>query len=448
MSSTRIIRMVAFLLAAVLFWAFPSRLHAEPLTMAHGWSVNPEGGITAINEAIAMMQKHVKSPRFIVLYTTAEYGEEEIVRTLRSRYPEAKLFGTNVYKGVFSTDGLHIGEKGSLAIMGFAGGDLRFGIGARHVEDGADIAALTKGAIEDAARSAGKTLQDKPSVILLGATKGKEDVIVQGIGKWIPGDVPLVGGTHCNDVFGQGYVIENDKLYRPGLIVGLIYSEAKIGAAFYSGFIGKRKSGKITSGEGRMLKEIEGKPAQEVYRKWSNGHFDDIDCSKESVLVMSSAVCPLAKAIRLPNGKMRYVPVRPWRFNPDGSLNMGGDIHNGDTIYYVEGNKGALRKRGSVVARDAMVEGRIKMKDVAGSLYIYCAGAAKTLGLGADEETSRMVGEIHKVMGGKPFIGGFTAGEQGNIPGYGYFHGNLMSSMVVFSQQRNQAIEMADTKVP
>ena len=187
MSSTRIIRMVAFLLAAVLFWAFPSRLHAEPLTMAHGWSVNPEGGITAINEAIAMMQKHVKSPRFIVLYTTAEYGEEEIVRTLRSRYPEAKLFGTNVYKGVFSTDGLHIGEKGSLAIMGFAGGDLRFGIGARHVEDGADIAALTKGAIEDAARSAGKTLQDKPSVILLGATKGKEDVIVQGIGKWIPG---------------------------------------------------------------------------------------------------------------------------------------------------------------------------------------------------------------------------------------------------------------------
>ena len=59
-----------------------------------------------------------------------------------------------------------------------------------------------------------------------------------------------------------------------------------------------------------------------------------------------------------------------------------------------------------------------------------------------------MVGEIHNVMGGKPFIGGFTAGEQGNIPGYGYFHGNLMSSMVVFSQQRNQAVELADTKVP
>jgi len=316
--------MVAFLVVVVLFLASPSRLHAEPLTMAHGWSVNPEGGNAAITEAITMMQQKIKKPRFVVLYTTAEYGEPEIVRTLRSRFPEAKLFGTNVYKGVFSSDGLHIGEKGSLAIMGFAGGDLRFGISARKVEDGADIVALTKGAIEDAARNAGKTLKDKPSVILLGATKGKEDAIVKGIGQAIPGDVPLVGGTHCNDKFGQGYVIENDKMFRPGLIVGLIYSEAKIGASFNSGFIGKKKSGKITSGNGRMLKEIEGKPAQDVYRKWANGHFDDIDCSEKSVLVMSSAVCPLAKAIRLPSGNMRYIPVRPWRFNPDGSLNMGG----------------------------------------------------------------------------------------------------------------------------
>ena len=54
-------------------------------------------------------------------------------------------------------------------------------------------------------------------------------------------------------------------------------------------------------------------------------------------------------------------------------------------------------------------------------------------------ETSKMVGEIRKAMKGKSFIGGFVAGEQGNIPGYGYFHGNLMSSTVVFSQQDGQS---------
>jgi hypothetical protein len=101
-------------------------------------------------------------------------------------------------------------------------------------------------------------------------------------------------------------------------------------------------------------------------------------------------------------------------------------------IYYVEGNKRALKRRAAVVAKDAMVNGKIKKKEITGGLHIYCAGAAKTLGLGQDGDTDKMVDEIRKTMGNAPFIGGFTAGEQGNIPGYGFFHGNLMSSMVVF----------------
>jgi len=447
MTTLRVLRCVA-VLAICLCQAAASRVQAEPLTMAHGWSVNPAGGKAAVDEAIAMMLQKIREPEFIVLYTTAEYGERETVQTLHSRFPNARLFGMNVYKGVFSSDGLHVGQKGSLAIMGFAGGDLRLGISAKQVKDGTDVAALSEKAVEEATRDAGKTLADKPSLILLGATKGKEDAIVKGIGEAVADDVPLVGGTHCNDALGQGYVIKDNKLFKPGLIVGLVYSEAKIGASCHSGFVGRRKSGKITAGDGRVLKGIEGRPAQQVYREWADGYFDDIDCSQQSVLVMSNATCPLAKAVQLPSGQMRYIPVRPQRFNADGSLDMGGDIHEGDMIYYVEGNKRALREKAGVVARDAMVNGRIKMADVAGGLHLYCAGAAKTLGLGQGEETSMMVGEIRKAMKGKPFIGGFTAGEQGNIPGYGYFHGNLMSSMVVFAQQRSPADRPVVAAVP
>jgi hypothetical protein len=431
--NTQLARAVVLCLGSLILCS-PSFLRADSLKMAHGWSVHPNGGEVAVNEAIAMMQKKVKNPRFIVIYTTADYGEQETVQTLQSRFPGAKLLGMNVYKGVFSIDGLHIGENGSLAIMGFSGGDLVFGVSAREVAEGADVISLTKETFADAARDAGKTLDDVPSVVLLGAMKGKENDVIAGISAILSRDVPLVGGTHCDDRFGQGYVMANDNIFKPGIIVGLIYSQGNIGASFYSGFVGKKKSGKITSGEGRILKEIDGRPAQEVYREWAHGHFDNIDSSNKSVMVMSSSTCPLAKAIRVPSGKMRYVPVRPWRFNPDGSLNMGGDIHENDTIYYVEGNKRALRRRAAVVAKKAMVNGKIKMKEIAGGLHIYCAGAAKTLGLNQGDDTDKMVDDIRKAMGGKPFIGGFTAGEQGNIPGYGFFHGNLMSSMVVFSK--------------
>ncbi len=45
-----------------------------------------------------------------------------------------------------------------------------------------------------------------------------------------------------------------------------------------------------------------------------------------------------------------------------------------------------------------------------------------------------MVNETNKKMKDKPYIGTFTAGEQGNISGYGIFMGNLTSAMAVFGQ--------------
>jgi hypothetical protein len=401
--------------------------------MAHGWSTNPAGGATAAQEAIQMMQKRVKSPQFIVLYTTADYGVKEIAATLRSQFPNAKLFGISAYKGVFTSDGLHIGERGALAIMGFSGGDHSFGVGVRAMPEGGNASVLTKQALADAAKDAGKSQKDTPALILLGAAKGTEDAVVLAIRDFVAEDVPLVGGTQCDDGFSQGYVIGNDQIFRPGIIVATIYTEHKVGASFYSGFVGRRKSGVITSGNGRSLKQIDGRPAQEVYREWAGGAFDDIDSSKESKVVLSTAVCPLAKAHKMPNGEVRYVLLQPWRFDPNGELTVGCDIQVGETVYYVEGDKRALKKRAGAVVKDAMVQGRVKVKEVAGGLHIYCRGAANTLGFDKSNEVAAMVAEIQRSMKGKPFIGAFTAGEQGNIPGYGFLHGNLMSSAVVFS---------------
>ena len=66
MITVRFIRIVVLLLAVSLS-TLASPLHAEPLKMAHGWSVNPQGGKVAADEAIAMMLKRVTEPRFIVL---------------------------------------------------------------------------------------------------------------------------------------------------------------------------------------------------------------------------------------------------------------------------------------------------------------------------------------------------------------------------------------------
>ena len=214
---------VSVSLALAVFWS-PARSWAAPLTLSHGWSVNVSGGQVAAEEAIAMMERGLDDPRFLVLYTTADYGEREITATLRQRYPEARIFGMNVYRGVFTADGLHVGERGSLAMMGFAGGDLSFGVAAREVKEGADISAVTRETLAAAALDAAATPEDQPSMVLLGALKGREDEIVAELGKLIPQGVPLIGGTHCDNRFQRGHVIGNDDIVKPGIVIGLIYS--------------------------------------------------------------------------------------------------------------------------------------------------------------------------------------------------------------------------------
>ena len=194
------------------------------------------------------------------------------------------------------------------------------------------------------------------------------------------------------------------------------------------------KSGKITSGEKQVIRKIDNRPATEVYREWAEGYFDSISSSEKSVVVMSSVIRPLAKELRLPNGKKQYILIHPWQFNPDGSLNIGVDMEEGENIFYIEGSKKALIRRAGVVAKKAMINGKIKVKSVAGGFHIFCSGAAEALGLGEDGDAGKMVDEIRSAMRGKPFIGAFTGGEQGNIAGHGFFDGNLMSSMVIFSE--------------
>lgn len=400
----------------------------------HGWSVNPTPG-AAVDEALTMLRiKQVTKPRLVVTYFTENYLPTVIVRKIREAWPDTKIYGHTVYQGVFSTDGLHIGKNGSIAMMAFEGEDLSVGVAGAEIPDKGDARALTKKAVQQAMQQVGKAGKNKLSVALIAAKKGREEQVVAGLSDSLPRDIPLIGGTPSTNRFKIGSVIANGQVYQEGVIVGLISSRQKSGASFFSGFAGAKKYGVVTKADGRILKSIGGKPAQEVYKKWAAGKFDHINAKKKNVVTMDTAIAPLAKRISLPDGKKRLVAVRPQIFMTDGSLGLGGNVVEGETLYYVEGSKQALIKRAGVVARKALVDGRIKMDEIAGGLHIYCGGASTVIGLGDDGSARTMVAEISKSMSGRPFIGGFTSAEQGHIPGFGFFHGNLMSSMVVFSE--------------
>ena len=77
-----------------------------------------------------------------------------------------------------------------------------------------------------------------------------------------------------------------------------------------------------------------------------------------------------------------------------------------------------------------MGAGRLTADQVSGALVIYCAGCMLTV----QDEMEEVAAEVREALGGKPFLGAFTFGEQGCFTGGENRHGNLMISVVVFEK--------------
>jgi hypothetical protein len=77
-------------------------------------------------------------------------------------------------------------------------------------------------------------------------------------------------------------------------------------------------------------------------------------------------------------------------------------------------------------ARESLHEGQ---RSLAGGIVVYCGGCKLAVG----DDIALVAESVWQGMGGAPFIGCFTFGEQGRLIAHNV-HGNLMISAVVLSQ--------------
>ena len=415
----------------ISIFLFSGAAFAE-LKSGHGWSVNSDHEM-ALEEAINMMGKEITAPFIIHVYFTEEFNGQKISDTLNNRFKDAKIFGFQIFKGVFSPDGVHIGKNGSIGIFGLEGKGYTVGVAAAGLEKDKftqkDIEAL----VAAVAKDAGKTMKDIPTLISMGTEYYTVIPMLNRLMSVFPKETKLVGGTAVNNSYGPGQVLGNNKSYKTGVTLAFVYTDKKIGSSFFAGYSGKMKSGIITKGGGNIISEIDGKPAQQIFREWGEGYYDNIDVSKEDQIVMSSVINPLAKAFEMPDGSLKYITIHAYKFHKNGKdLTVALTINKGERVYYVEGSSASLIKRAGKVVKHALKNGKIKIKEICGGVHYYCCGAAA--GINFKEGALKMSKEIKKVMRNESWIGAFTGGEQGNIAGLGMFEGNLMSTMAIFEK--------------
>ena len=249
-------------LVAIFCFYSTNVLKAQDIKVGYGWSVD-NNEIKAVKEAVNMMKKGVKKPELVILYSTVGYDVKSVQRDLRKELGKsAGIYGLTSCWGVISRDGIHVGKKGSLAILGLESPALDFGISGRETETSQDARRKARESFNEAILKAGKPKGSRPDIVIMTASPGIEEAVLKGIEDVVGNNVPIYGGAAAdNTITGKWKVFNNNELYSSGFSLVTIFSNLKIGYAFHSGYLGSEKDGiatKVKNKEGRVLLEIDG----------------------------------------------------------------------------------------------------------------------------------------------------------------------------------------------
>ncbi len=413
----------------------PATPKTGAVVAGYGWSTQ-SSEVSAASEAVSRMKNEIggRTPEWVLVFSTADYDADTLAKELQKQLgPNVKMSGITSWKGVMSTDGWHAGR--SVAVLGIASEKIVFGVGTAVVADGKGREAA-KMAIEKAIENAGKQNKDRAKIVIMNSVLGQEEDMLKGVAD-VLGDTPVLGGSSGdNDISGKWKQYANGNAYSSNVVMTVIYTDLKVGYMFSSGlgYLQTDKQGVVTKAKGRTIYEIDNRPAGDVYNEWLGGGLtEQINAGGKQVdLLQQGIIDPLAVVITGEKGITYYLTVHPVAINlPDKSLSSLAVIEPGKSISIMRGSKEAHELRPPLVIRMARAVGEIKEDEIAAGIAMFCACTHMVLG---DQGVSHVIPGMSHAFGSAPFIGAFTFGEEGPVPGVGNRHQNLIHNILIFGK--------------
>ncbi len=423
------------LLGGMLLLSACSHSTVPKVEIGYGWSIQDSERLAAA-EAVKKMQSTARAPKLVVLYTTVGYDLTTLLTEVRTQSAGSIVFGITSCHGVVTRDGVHVGKKGSLALLGIQSDEMTVGLAGRNVKTPELAAAAVNDAVEEALLTSGKRGKEKPSMILLGTTPGLEDRSLEALQHIFGKETPIYGGTAADNAMdGKWAAFANDQIIRSGVSVALVYTRGKIAHAYGCGYTpakstpAKPKEGLATATEGRTLLSLENKPAADVYNEWTNDLLKDA-LLKGGSIVSQTTLAPLARRFKV-KGEDVFLSLHPASLDlQTKSLGLFAEVPAGETLFLLQGDVPSLLNESAVTATRALQDANAAPSQIAGGLQVFCAGTMMAI----QPQVDQIVPPLNAALGNAPFIGAFTFGEQGPIWGHGSVQGNLMNSMVLFEK--------------
>ncbi len=331
---------------------------------------------------------------------------------------DARVFGATSFMGAFSPEGFVDGA----VLLAEDGDDIK----ASH-----SLLETTEGNARDVARKACEQIAEDlgdPDVILMHATPGYEERILEGIYDVFGDRIRVFGGSAAdNDLSGKWKLFDKDKVINEGVLLVGFKNPKGIFGAFVSGYLPTERRGKITKARGRVVYEIDNRPAAEVYNEWTRGLISEY-LENGGIILAQTTLYPIARIVGYVQGIPMYLLSHPHMIIKDSrAISFFTEFEEGEEIILMRGSKEGLISRTEDVAKRSI---RGHVGGLKGGILIYCAGCV----LQVKDSLQEVIRAYKKVIGNTPFIGAATFGEQGSflVENRRNRHGNLMCDTIIF----------------
>lgn len=364
----------------------------------------------------------------VIGFASISHGPQDIKTCLKEILPNASFHISSSCQGTMTQEGVKRGDV--ISLMFFEGKEASFGTSIAKKERG--IREIAKKVVKDSISNidrAGET----PSAIWITGSPGAEEKILEGIKNAVGSNVPVVGGSSAdNEITGKWFQVTNDDHANESLAVTSFFSENVISASFHCGYNASPYKGVITKSNGRTVYEIDNRPAALVYNEWSGNRFSDF-LGAHNTILSESGLFPLGRKA----GEFADIPYyklsHPESVDETNKITFFTDIEEGEEVVFMEGDIEELIKRSGKAINSAMKVSELEPEEITGCLMTFCAGCMLTLDFRMDEAFDEI---SHYLPSHIPLLAGFTFGEQGQLVEGENAHGNLMFSVILFSNKR------------
>ena len=399
------------------------------MAVATAYSTRVETAVAFAEAYRALAARLGGDPDLLLFHYTTGHDGAALRAATAALPPAVQAHGATTCLGVITEEGVFTGDA-VLGMLGLRAAGLV--AGAALAPKGADPRAAAMAAMRAALDAAGRP-GEMPDLVLLSATAGDEEAVLDGIAATVGPRVPVFGGTASGPRIGAPARVDLGRMFgrvavrgaEAGDAVALtaVFAPMPMSHVFRGGCVPTGFVGVVSETLApRVVLSIDGRPAADVYTAWVEAH------TGRPAAVADADLLPLGREVGRIGEYPLYALTHVAKLRDDGALVAMTDIAAGEEVRLMAGSVESLAGRPARAMEAAVTLHCAEVGAVSGGLVAVCAGLLPRL----ERELARVQAEMRAAGRDRPFLGSFTFGEQGSLAEGRAVHGNLMISSLVF----------------